>query len=229
MDFATGDKIMVAGAAGDYFFRENQSRDGFTGTAVFHDTNRSGTYDKFDEMVALVVNASAAPLLQSVIVVSTASEPLPEDPLLPAGDLILGTLGNDSLAGGEGADTLVGVTGDDPRLGGNQLDELTGGAGNDFFVLGDHRGVFYDDGKLDTAGMNNYARIMDFNAGDRIVAAGVSGNYFFRDDFTRDGFTGTAIFHDSNGSGGYDKYDEMIALVANAAPGAVTVADFLFV
>jgi hypothetical protein len=41
---------------------------------------------------------------------------------------------------------------------------LTGGKGQDVFVLGDSRGVFYDDYNNASSGTNDYALITDFNA-----------------------------------------------------------------
>lgn len=46
-----------------------------------------------------------------------------------------GTMGNDTLIGGDGNDRLLGLEGDDTLDGGAGKDMLTGGAGNDMFVL----------------------------------------------------------------------------------------------
>ncbi|WP_372619883.1 S8 family peptidase [Falsiroseomonas sp.] len=156
------------------------------------------------------------------------TDPAPTDE--PQGVLIYGTTGSDTLTGTAGGDTISGVPeSGDRRLGHGTLDVLTGGAGNDVFVLGDARGVFYDDGKATQAGMNHHARIMDFEAGDKMQVAGGAGEYFFRENFTRDGFTGTGIFLDTDGTGTYTRYDEMIALVVGAAPGALSQSDLIIV
>lgn len=148
---------------------------------------------------------------------------------MPTGTLLYGTTGSDTLTGTTGDDTLIGVAESGDRLlGHGTVDVLTGGAGNDVFVLGDDRGVFYNDGKDNQAGMNHYARIMDFEAGDRIQIASGAGGHFFRENFSRDGFAGTGVFLDTNGSGAYDKFDEMIALVVGATAGTISQSDLIF-
>ena len=81
--------------------------------------------------------------------------------------VLWGTSGNDVITGGSGNDRLSGVlsTGSSKTaLGQNQVDVLTGGKGQDVFVLGDSRGVFYDDYNNASSGTNDYALITDFNA-----------------------------------------------------------------
>jgi len=154
--------------------------------------------------------------------------PPPPPPPPPVDLLLVGTTGNDSLVGGEGADTLIGVPAVDRKLGHGTLDQLTGGAGADLFVLGDSRGAFYNDGKANQAGMNHYARVMDFEDGIDLFQV-ASGSYSFREGLTRNGFTGTAIYLDTNGDGRWTNTDEMIALVAGATPGTLTYCDLIFV
>lgn len=117
----------------------------------------------------------------------------------PVGDLVLwGTTANDSVVGGGGNDRITGVqasgvTG--AALGRGQIDTLSGGAGADVFVLGDSRGMFYDDGASNRLGSADYARITDFQSGvDKLQL--VSGFYLLSSgggltslyrDFNRDG------------------------------------------
>ncbi len=78
-----------------------------------------------------------------------------------------GTTGRDTITGGAGNDRLTGVlaTGSSAAaLGAGQIDRLTGNGGADVFVLGDARGVFYDDRSNGNLGTSDYALITDFKA-----------------------------------------------------------------
>lgn len=80
-----------------------------------------------------------------------------------------GSTGSDVITGGAGNDRLAGVlaTGTTAAaLGAGQIDRLTGLAGADVFVLGDSRGVFYDDRLAGNQGASDYARIIDFKVGE---------------------------------------------------------------
>lgn len=79
-----------------------------------------------------------------------------------------GTTASDTIIGGAGNDTLAGVTATGltaANLGQRQIDVLTGGLGADTFLLGDARGVFYDDRRAGNLGTGDYARITDFQTG----------------------------------------------------------------
>jgi Ca2+-binding RTX toxin-like protein len=83
--------------------------------------------------------------------------------------VLCGSSGNDVITGGSGNDRLSGVLSSGnstTALGQNQVDVLTGGKGQDVFVLGDSRGVFYNDYNNANSGNNDYAQITDFNASD---------------------------------------------------------------
>ncbi|MCA2709127.1 MAG: calcium-binding protein [Microcystis sp. M015S2] len=87
-------------------------------------------------------------------------------------DTITGGAGNDSLTGGNGADILTGELGNDTLTGGLGADTLTGGAGNDSLTGGDgaDRFVFNSSSEaLDT--------ITDFNvaAGQDIINVSATG------------------------------------------------------
>jgi hypothetical protein len=76
-----------------------------------------------------------------------------------------GTSKNDIITGGNGKDRISGVlsSGTAPEsMGVGQIDVLTGRRGNDVFVLGDSRGVFYDDGIVGNLGTSDHALIKDF-------------------------------------------------------------------
>jgi Ca2+-binding RTX toxin-like protein len=51
-------------------------------------------------------------------------------------------------------------------MGVGQIDTLIGGAGSDVFILGDSRGVFYDDRIKNNLGTSDYALIKDFKSGE---------------------------------------------------------------
>ncbi len=135
---------------------------------------------------------------------------------------IYGTAGNDTLVGGAGNDRLCGVPAAGSMLGKGSVDKLTGGGGADQFVLADQRGVFYNDGSNKSSGSKDYALISDFSRsqGDKIVVG--DGIYFFAS--TSVGKTsGTGLYLDTNGSNAWDSKDELIALVAGASSGPLSV------
>lgn len=129
---------------------------------------------------------------------------------------IYGTTASDTLTGTTGADRISGLPNTGTSLGAGTIDTLIGNGGNDLFVLGDARGRFYDDGRARSQGTGDYALIKDFNAGDKLQLDGVAGNYV-QQQVSLSGVTGMGIFHDSNGSGGYDSRDELIALLQNVS------------
>jgi Ca2+-binding RTX toxin-like protein len=156
--------------------------------------------------------AAPAPASAPAPAPAPAPASAPTKVVSPAPAHIYGTAGSDSVKGGAGADKIWGVAATGSKLGKGTVDSLTGGAGKDIFVLGDKRGVFYDEGTGNSAGRGDYARILDFQAGDKIQIHGHVLNHFQKAG-TVDGKMGMQIFHDSNGSGAYDSRDELIALV----------------
>ncbi|WP_344708959.1 Ig-like domain-containing protein [Sphingomonas humi] len=132
---------------------------------------------------------------------------------------ILGTTRNDVLVGTSGADRFSAV-GSAKNLGKGTIDVLTGGSGADQFVLGDSRGRFYDDGSSRTSGADDFARITDFSLsqGDRLQLKGTAAEYLQGWINNLQGFSGTGIYHDTNGNGVLDNRDELIALVQNHGP-----------
>ena len=156
-----------------------------------------------------------------------ASISLLDSPLAPAlGQVLWGTTGSDSITGTGGNDRLSGVlaTGTTAQaMGANQVDVLTGRAGADVFVLGDKRGVFYDDRANGKSGLGDYARIQDFQSGvDKLQLA--SGRYL-----TSVSQGNTALYWDRNGNGSLNlsgsNQDELVAILANAT---LTGADVIW-
>lgn len=155
----------------------------------------------------------------------TASAPPPPD---PNGDLVLwGTTASDTITGGSGQDRLSGVLASGTSaasMGAGQIDVLTGNAGIDTFVLGDSRGVFYDDRSANRLGSEDYARIQDFVTGvDKLQLR--QGSYLY---------TVTAgnlsLYWDRNGSGRLENsgrsQDELIGVVQGLS--ALGSADILW-
>lgn len=124
-------------------------------------------------------------------------------------DIFIGAGGNDTIDGQEGNDTIIGVNPYVTTLDVNQIDTLEGGAGNDRFFLGNNIKVFYDNGKTDTNGINDYALIVDFQANqDVIQLKGDKSNYLLGSSPVS-GITGTAIYVNKPNT----EPDELIAIL----------------
>jgi serralysin len=92
-------------------------------------------------------------------------------------DTIIGNGGDDILVGGSGRDRLVGVNAKSMTPGRGERDRLRGNGGSDFFVLGDRKKVYYDDGDGKTLGRADYAFVEDFKRGDKIQLHGQASDY----------------------------------------------------
>ena len=139
-------------------------------------------------------------------------------------DRLVGGVGNDILIGGKGADRLVGVDPLSSQPGIGDIDEFTGSQGNDLFVLGQISSegtpsIFYDDGDAATAGLEDYAAIADFQAGeDKIELVGEARDYSL--GASPAGFNpGTFIFADSG------EVSELIAFVADVSSNTLSLED----
>jgi subtilisin family serine protease len=176
----------------------------------------TGTADPF----ALGVPSTSGP---------TDPEPDPEPVPEPSTDLILwGTTGNDAITGGSGNDRLSGVlaTGTTAAaMGAGQIDVLTGGAGADIFVLGDSRGVFYDDRQNNNLGTEDYALIKDFRSGEDKLQLRES-SYLFTVSSNN-----LSLYWDRNGNGKLDtggrNRDELIAVLEGVS--GLSSGDILWV
>lgn len=156
---------------------------------------------------------------------ATTPSPTPA-PTPTTGVTLYGTAGNDNLVGTNGNDILYGIanTSVNNSLGKNSIDTLTGGAGNDLFVLGDARGIYYNDGTASNAGYTDYAVIKDFLSSDKIQ---LKGSTYFLTNLSLNGNGGLGLFWDSNGSGQYDAKDEFIAHLQGIT--SVSTSQFTFV
>jgi len=121
------------------------------------------------------------------------------------------TDGDDVIIGTESDDVLTGVISSDPTPGRGEVDVVTGLSGVDIFVLGDERGVFYDDGSSRSSGSSDYMLIKDFEAGtDKLQL--LNDLYWITP-----GDTGLNLFWNSDGNNTFDakgrSKDELIAIL----------------
>lgn len=154
-----------------------------------------------------------------------APAPAPTADPAPAPSPIYGTDASETLTGTMGAELISGVPRGGTALGRGTIDRLTGSGGNDLFVLGDARGMFYDDGNAWRAGRGDYAQILDFQAGDKVQLAGALGDYVFRSS-PINGVAGLEILRDVNGNDRVDSRDELIGHIVGMS--SVTPEYFVF-
>lgn len=140
------------------------------------------------------------------------------------GQTIYGTTAADTLSGGAGDDVISGLPSAGSNLGKGTIDRLTGNAGADLFILGDSRGVFYDDGSTRSAGTSDYALVRDFQDGtDHIQLKGTAISYFAR-DLSLKGVAGAGVYFDTNGSRAWDSRDELVGVLQGVGAAQVSFA-----
>ncbi|MGZ8347133.1 MAG: hypothetical protein ACXWUP_08500, partial [Allosphingosinicella sp.] len=137
--------------------------------------------------------------------------------------LIFGTSANDNILGTLGNDKIWGVPGTGTHDGKGRVDTLNGNGGADIFVLGDGRGLFYDDHKATNAGASDYARIRGFGGDDHLQLIGALDDYFQK---SLSGDMG--LYFDTNNNGAWDNRDELIAIVEGVTT-PIDTQQFLFV
>ncbi len=164
---------------------------GSTGTAVVQTTvatdgttegNESLLYDVFSD-AGLTTRVAGT----TVVLNDTSNA---------AGVTPWGTTGNDVITGSGGPDRLAGVSATGTTataMGAKQVDRLTGLAGADVFLLGDGRGVFYDDRSNSNLGSADYALITDFTSGmDKLQVRAGTGYVYTASS------TGLSLYWDRN-------------------------------
>ncbi|MCU0565761.1 MAG: hypothetical protein MUF49_04095 [Oculatellaceae cyanobacterium Prado106] len=130
-------------------------------------------------------------------------------------DVLTGTNSNDTLWTGLGNDILTGTS----AAGMGEVDRLIGGGGKDTFVLGTSTQMFYDDGNVNTIGLNDYATVIDFNLKkDTIQLKGNSNDYVLAAPPPGLGLTGTGIYYTT---GQNSATPELVGVVSGVA-----IADF---
>ena len=185
-----------------------------TGKFTFSHTIKNDLLTEGTESLSIKLYSDSARTLQvgSTAIVSIADTSKSSTPL----NLVLwGSTSNDKIIGGDGNDTLTGVAKEGSaavNLGKGQIDTLTGGAGKDVFVLGDSRGVFYNDNLNANSGNSDYALITDFSLIDDKLQL-LSGRYL-----TTVSGGNLSLYWDRNNNGNLNlsgkNQDEMIALIS---------------
>lgn len=184
-----------------------------TGKFTFSHTIKNDLLTEGTEALSIKLYADSARTLQvgSTATVSIADTSKASAPL----DLVLwGSTSNDKILGGNGNDIITGVVKKGATavsLGKGQIDILIGGAGKDVFVLGDSRGVFYNDNLDANSGSSDYALITDFSLIDDELQL-LSGSYL-----TTVSGGNLSLYWDRNNNGSLNlsgnNQDEMIALI----------------
>jgi hypothetical protein len=181
-----------------------------TGAAVFQTTVAADLSSEGNETLSYELFSDAA---LSQRVAGTAL--LINDTSKSAGVTLWGTTASDAITGGNSNDRLAGVSSTGTTataMGAGQIDTLTGLAGADVFLLGDSRGVFYDDRNAGNVGSGDYALIRDFVSGiDKLqVRAGTA--YLFTTSAS-----GLSLYWDRNNNGSLNtkgtNRDELIAVL----------------
>lgn len=200
---------------------------GSDGMASFSITLASDTLTEGAETLVanLFSNAASTTVLASgsITVNDTSTKPV-----TTTDQILWGTTRSDTITGGNGNDRISGVLASGTTaaaMSRGQIDVLTGGLGADVFVLGDSRGVFYDDLRSGNLGTDDYARITDFIAGEdklqlrnfKYLSTVSSGNL--------------SLYWDRNGNGKLDtggrNRDELIAILEGFS--SLSGSDILFV
>jgi subtilisin family serine protease len=180
------------------------------GAAQFQTNLAADLTSEGDETLRFEVYSDAS--LTTKVAGSTV---LLNDTSKPAGVMLWGSTSNDQITGSVGPDQLAGVrsTGTTAAdLGAGQIDTLTGLADKDLFLVGDSRGVFYDDRINNNLGSVDYALIKDFTPGiDKLQVKG--GNAYL---YTLSS-SGLMFYWDRNRNGSLTSsgknQDELIAVL----------------
>lgn len=210
MDGGPGADSMLGGSGSDTYIVDNPG-----------DTVRETNSSNFDQGGSEVVISSVSFSLPTGFETLTLVDGALNGTGNSQANAITGNAMNNYLRGEGSLDTLNGGGG------AAELDRLNGGAAADTFVLGDGSRRFYDDGNPATPGLDGYAVIEDFTPAhsDRLRLTGNTTEYFLAESPVAE-TPGTALYHDSNGSGVLEpENDELIAILIS--PVTLTVANTL--
>jgi subtilisin family serine protease len=221
-----GDKIHLAAGVRHLF--ANISIDGFNGVGIYVDTDNNGRLGSRDELIGIIENVSVSSLVSTDFIdtipddhpaLGGGIEPTPKEPEL-AFTFVYGEDGNSNVDLSSVSDinhVIFGIAQDSTQLGRGTIDTLIGSNGIDIFMLGDQRGLFYDDGNARNAGLADYALVQKFTAGKDFLhmAANDRGYELVQAD------SNVQIFAISNGR---NHQNELIAVVENVDRGAVQAA-----
>ena len=86
----------------------------------------------------------------------------------------VGTLGNDTLVGGDGSDAIDGLAGNDTLIGGDGNDSLYGGSGRDTLIGGAGNDLLDGGADYDRASYADAAEAISINMGTGLVVGGIS-------------------------------------------------------
>lgn len=161
---------------------------------------------------------------------NSAPPPPPAPPPTKTYVSVFGTAAKWETINGTSADEKIyGVAEVTTILGSNTRDKAFGGGGADLFVLGDERGLFYDDNLATSSGRPDHVAILDFGADDKIQLVGQMSDYVMNKE-TINGILGTSILRDDNRNGKYDSLDEYVAHISGSSTAlALNAGHFEFV
>ncbi len=190
-----------------------------SGTAVFQTSVAADLTGEGNETLSFNVFSDAG--LTSRVASTTV---LLNDTSRPSGVTLWGTTASDSITGSGGPDRLAGVRSAGTTaadLGAGQIDTLTGQVDADVFLLGDARGVFYDDRNNSSLGSGDYALITDFVSGTDKLQVRAGTSYVFTQSAN-----GLSLYWDRNGNGNLNasgkNQDELIAVLQGVSTLAAT-------
>jgi hypothetical protein len=160
----------------------------------------------------------AAKSLTEDPVIDPVDDPLPdapEEPVEPAWAYLYGADANSTVSGLEGTNNVIfGIAENSTRLGTGTIDILIGNDGIDIFMLGDDRGIFYDDGIARNAGRNDHAIIRNFTAEDDFIHLAANSRGY---EVTQNGVNAEIYAIPS----GRNHAKELIAIVENSTKAVV--------
>jgi hypothetical protein len=167
------------------------------------------------EAFQLFLNNSTSPALE-IVISDTSLSPDTAGPTNttdnPNNTELWGTEGSDSdLVASATQLRASGVTQAGPDTGSGTIDVVTGNSAQSMtYILGDSRGMFYDDMNSRSIGNGDYLRITNLKAGDTLQLS--SGSYLYSTNSTTQTVT---LYRDTTGNGRLDtgtrRTDEMIA------------------